>query len=207
MRPDLLRELGVLVRDGEFLSVENFVTEHAAELAPLLGTTARDLLQGPGHPDFLSRLGRRLDVVLQKRRQLRREAASDRAITAAVTLGRTARWFVPGGTRGVWVLDVELVLGDLLAGADKFVRFETPHNKVVIASDVLRRARILPRLFIDLVSFLDLDGLHFRWKAGRGALNLYPQKVEPTTALVVTLAMPALDAARAVGDGLSDALT
>jgi len=54
-----------------------------------------------------------------------------------------------------------------------------PFITVIIEVEVLRRARLLQRTYIDLACFIDGDGLHFRWKAGRGQLNLLSRKVVP----------------------------
>jgi hypothetical protein len=179
MPRDLLRELARLVRsaDADCLNVADFVVDNAAELAPLLHTTEVDLRNTAGQADdVVARVVRgRLQLALEEQREQRRDAAAATARNAAVEIGRTARWH----ERGV-VLDEGLVLGNLLADPrTKHIAFMLPFITVVIEVEVLRRARLLQRTYIDLACFIDSDGLHFRWKAGRGQLNLMSRKVAP----------------------------
>lgn len=190
MRPDLLRELGVLVRDGEFLSVENLVAEHAAELAPLLGTTAAELHALAAHGDDAPRLlGRLLDRARGVRAQRRRQDAAAIAEKTAADIGASARFFELGV-----VVDIDLVLGKLLADPSrKHIAFVLLDDVVVIEATLLRRARILRQTFMDAVCFIDEKGVHFRWKGGRGKLNLHTQVVGATelqNALVVLIPPP-----------------
>ena len=173
MPRDMLRELGWLVREGDVLNVDNFVCEHAAELAPLLGTTAENLHQGLERPELVGRLRGQLERVLDARRQRRRDDAAAIAERAAVAVGASARFFEHGV-----VLDIDLVLGELLADPTrKHVAFMLPENIVVVEAALLRRARLLRRTFMDAVCFIDEEGIHFRWKAGRGRLNLTSQPI------------------------------
>lgn len=180
MPRDLLRELVVLARTPEpdFLNVGNFVAEHAGELAPLLGTIETDLTAAAGHTDdvVVGRLRSRIDRAVVAQRQQRLEEGARRAERAALVVGRTARWFELGA-----VLDIELVLGDLLADPKrKHVAFGLPTgDAVVVEACLLRRARMLRRTFIDATCFAASDGFHFRWRGGRGVLRLAPQRVSP----------------------------
>ena len=179
MPRDLLRELGRLARvsepDGTTVGAD--VNEHAAELAPLLHTHVDALTRASGHRDevVLRTLRSRFDRAVVEERDRRREAAAIMARNAAVQLGRTARWH----ERGV-VLDETLVLGPLLADLrTKHIAFMLPFITVVIEVEVLRRARLLQRTYIDLACFVNGDGLTFVWKAGVGRLRLKSRKVVP----------------------------
>ena len=181
MPRDLLRELGRLARVSEpdGTTVGAYVNEHAAELAPLLHTHAEALTRASGHADeiVLRTLRPRFDRAVVEERDHRRETAAAVSRNAALQLGQTARWH----ERGV-VLDAALVLvlGPLLADArTKHIAFMLPFITVIIEVEVLRRARLLQRTYIDLACFIDGDGLHFRWKAGRGQLNLMSRNVMP----------------------------
>jgi hypothetical protein len=90
------------------------------------------------------------------------------------------------------VLEVDLLLGDLLADRHrKFFVFEDRDGKiaVTIARWMLTDVRLLRRIHIDLVAWVDTDGLHFRWRGGRGALNWKPQIV-PASAETAVLSVP-----------------
>ena len=61
----------------------------------------------------------------------------------------------------------------------KHIAFMLPFITVVIEVEVLRRARLLQRTYIDLACFVNGDGLTFVWKAGVGRLRLKSRKVVP----------------------------
>jgi len=188
---DVLRELAVLARapEADSYNVGTFVAEHAVELAPLLGTTETDLEAAAAHADVVvvHRLGSRIGRAVEGQRQQRLDEGARRAERAALIVGRTARWFELGA-----VLDIELVLGDLLADSKrKHVAFSLPAaDTVVVEARLLRRARVLRRIFIDATCFVARDGFHFRWRGGRGALRFSPLHVSATdrqNALLVTI--------------------
>ncbi len=188
MQRDVLRELAQLVRfyEADGHNIGPFVAEHACELAHLLSSHESELRDAIRENDgaLVDRLGARLAIAHETERQQRHERDVERAHRAARELGRTARWF----ERGV-VLDVDLVLGDLLAdNRCKFVRLHMLSFIVRIPTEHLRRARLL-RTYIDLVCYLDARGIHLRWKAGRGQLNLHSVKADAHTvdALVIDL--------------------
>jgi len=189
MRRDLLRELARLVRsaDADCLNVADFVVDNAAELAPLLHTTEADLRNAAGQADdVIARVVRgRLQHALEEQREQRRDVAAALSRNAALRLGQTARWH----ERGV-VLDETLVLGPLLADLKtKHVAFMLPFITVIIEVELLRRARLLQRTYIDLACFVNGEGLHFVWKAGVGRLRLASRKVAPA-AMRVALEVP-----------------
>jgi ElaB/YqjD/DUF883 family membrane-anchored ribosome-binding protein len=167
-----LRELVRLVRLSapDDVNVGAFVAEHAAELAPLLHTHDAALTKAAGHADeiVIRALRRRTDHALVEERERRRDAGAAAAREAALQVGRTARW-LPFGV----VVDADVVLGNLLADAgSRHVAFMLPEAIAAVETALLRRCRILPRTHIDIASFVDKDGVHFRWKGGKGALNL-----------------------------------
>lgn len=170
----------------------HFVAEHAGELAPLLGTTATDLEAAATHVDTIvvGRLRSRIDRAVVTQRQARLDEGARRAERAALIVGRTARWFELGA-----VLDIELVLGDLLADPKrKHVAFGLPTgDAVLVEASLLRRARMLRRTFIDATCFVEARGFHFRWRGGRGSLKFSPQRVNPVdkqAALFVPIPAP-----------------
>ena len=202
MQREPLRELAQLVRYAEpgGTNIGSFVAEHASELAHLLQSDERELRAAVREPDgvLVDRLRARLELALDRERQHRAEQDVDRAHGAARELGRTARWF----ERGV-VLDVDVLLGDLLADPRcRTVAFKLPTVTVCITTGVLRRARPLKRVYIDLACCVDETGLHLRWKGGRGALNFYPTKTV-SDALVVQLPPPVRRQPELIGDVLA----
>jgi hypothetical protein len=180
MPRDVLRELDRLARAAEpdALNVGAFVAENAVELAPLLGSTEADLTKAEGCPDevVVTAVRSRLDLALEAQRQRRRDEGAALAEKAAGAVGSTARWFELGV-----VIDVDLVLGQLLSDLTrKYVAFVLPETLVVVEAVLLRRARMLKRTFLDAAVFVDDAGVHFRWKGGRGRLNLKSQAVSPS---------------------------
>lgn len=170
-RDGLLRELAQLVRyaepDGN--NIASFVAEHAEELAQLLHSDPDELRSVANESDgvVLDRLRSRMELAFEAQRQSRCEHDIERAQRAARAVSRTARWFELGV-----MLDVDLVLGDLLAMPKcRYVGFRMEETTVVIPTERLRRARML-RIQLDLGCFVDADGVHVRWKNDRGRLNL-----------------------------------
>lgn len=193
MQRDFLRELAQLVRFAERdgTNIGQFVTEHAGELARILPCAHSELVAAARERDaeLVDRLRARLEHALLRDQQERHTRAVARAHRAAAELARTARWF----ERGV-VLDVDVLLGAVANGAvAKHVAFALPSATLVYEAALLRRARILQRTFLDIAVFVDEEALHFRWKAGRGAINIKPQVVSAAqmrAALVVAIPPP-----------------
>jgi hypothetical protein len=175
---ELLRELAQLLRAPEpgSTNLGSHLAEHADVLAPLLRTTPRDLRAGANDVDEVvaPKVQGRLESA---ERELRDECDRRRAevsIRAAHTLGATTRWM-----EGRAVLEVDLLLGDLLADKRvKFVVFEEEDQvSITVARWMLADVRPLRRIHLDLVAWVDGEGVHFRWRGGRGALNWRPQVV------------------------------
>ena len=190
MQRDPLRELAQLVRhaepDGRNLGF--FIAEHATELAHLLQSDESELLAAAHERDgaLVDRLRVRLDLALQAERELRSTRALELEAQAAWDLERTARWFELGVA-----LDVDVLLGGLLANpARRTVTFELPQSAVQIPTAVLRRARLLRKTYLDLAAFVDEHGVHFRWKAGKGQINLRGRDERNADALVIPLRPP-----------------
>jgi hypothetical protein len=103
------------------------------------------------------------------------ERRRERSLAAAQRLGATVRWSCVGAE-----LDVDLLLGEVLADrTKKWVRFDSQLDlKVVIPRYLIAAASPLRRIHIDLASFVDDKGLHFRWKGGRGGYNWRPHDVD-----------------------------
>lgn len=75
-------------------------------------------------------------------------------------------------------LEPRVLLGELLAGSQKYISLELTTTPVWLHRQTLLRAKTALRPFRDLNSFVDERGLHLRWRAGRGGLNLGPQAAE-----------------------------
>jgi len=102
------------------------------------------------------------------------ERRRDRSLAAAERLGATARLTETG-----IVLDADLLLGELLADrTKKWVQFDSQVAlNIIVPRHLIAAAAHLRRLHVDLASFVDDEGLHFRWKAGRGGLRFRPREV------------------------------
>ena len=207
MRLDLLRELAQLVRYAEpdGTNIGSFVAERASELAHLLHSDEGEL-RGASHERdaaLVDRLRVRVDLALERERESRTEHELERSHHAARDLARSARWFELGV-----VLDVDVVLGDLLAHPKaKAISFAFAGADIVVPTGLLRRARPLRRVYLDLACFVDERGIHLRWKGGRGQLNVYA--VEPNAhaeqnALLVDLPARAERRPALLGDVLAD---
>lgn len=173
MRRELLRELARLVRCAEpdGANVGSFVAQHACELARVLHVDTPELVEVCAERDgrVVDRLRPRLELALEREHRLQRARQVERARLAAVSVALTSRSFELG-----IVLDVDIVLGDLLADrATKYVTFAAIDARVVVPVAMMRRARYLRHLYVDLACFVSERGLALRWKAGRGRLNLY----------------------------------
>ena len=106
-------------------------------------------------------------------RAAREREAERRAQVAARELNDTAIW-----ADGTVLLDQRVLLGDLLAHPTaKWIGFEVNEQAIVISRQKLRAARAALRPFLDLAAYLDQHGLHFRWRGGRGGLDLFSQEV------------------------------
>ena len=94
---------------------------------------------------------------------------------AATTLGRTVRWTEQGA-----VLDTDLLLGDVLADREKkYIAFKGEYFEVAIERDTLVRAAMVRRIYIDVAASVDAEGLHVRWRGGRGGYNWKARFVAP----------------------------
>ena len=108
---------------------------------------------------------------------------------AAAVLGRTVRWTEQGA-----VLDTDLLLGDVLVDREKkYVTFKGEDFTVAVERDTLARAAMVRRIYLDVAACVDADGLHVRWRGGRGGYNWKPRFVAPADReRVLTVALPPL---------------
>jgi len=185
-RSDLLRQLQQLVKlEGADDEVLAFVIANLAVVASALGAREDQLEEAMRHEDFPGRLRRHLVGLRQRERAVRAVEGGVTASKVAAALGASAAWHEEGAH-----LDVQLLLdaGLTAAGVDH-VRFEGNGLDVAIAKRTLvDLRRHLPR-FPDLGAYVDVGGLHLRWRGGLGQLNFSPQKCLPT-ATVVPLRQP-----------------
>ena len=190
-QPDRLRELVRLMRSPEPGSnnLGSFVATHASELGDALATTADDLKLAAQCDDdeVRRRIGARVKRAVERLKGAKLLQASHRTRAAADLIAERALW---AGRAAV--LDSDLVLGDLLADpSHKHIGFALYVGETVLVErTVLVRARLLRRLFLDVACFVNESGLHFRWRGGRGALNLKRLELcatEARDALVVSI--------------------
>ena len=177
--PRELKELALLVRSPEpdSTNLGDYLASNAEALAPFLHATPANLRSTVARrdEDVAPGLRHHLDQIARSVEEDRRARSLERARRGALTLGATARWTECGA-----VLDVDLLLRDLLADrSKKYISFKGVGVGVTVRRDTLVRVAALRRLHIDLVAFVDGEGLHFRWKGGRGGYNWLPQLVHP----------------------------
>ena len=106
------------------------------------------------------------------------------------------------------VLDVDVFLGDVLAGTHEYITMENESLRVSVLRHTLVKARAALRGFLDLAAYVDERGLHLVWRGGRGGLNLLPQREErgASTLLVNLRARPATRRASAFPVPIADVL-
>ena len=176
--PSALRELIALIRLNESGStLRSALLEQGAVLGPELGLSDDELRRLTELADedlerALTGLVRRAHV---QRSEAHRAGARELALTAAERLGAKAR-----RTRtGAFGLDVSLLLGDALADRQaKYVLFDVDGREVPIFRSTLMAVRRVARPFADLSAEVAADALRFRWHAGRGGFNFYPQLLQ-----------------------------
>jgi hypothetical protein len=154
-----------------------FVADHAGELAQVLGIDARwlEAARATDDEDVAPRirqlLARARDHQVQQDLGRRRQ----RSLEAAERLGASATWTDLGAE-----LDMDLLLGELLADrTKKWVAFTADHGaQAVIPRYLLAATAPLRRVHLDLAGWVDLHGLHVRWKGGRGGYNWRSHEVD-----------------------------
>jgi hypothetical protein len=180
-RRDPVRELAFLARappEPGSCNLGGFLADNAAELAQVLGVPPTELEAervvddeelAPRIRQLLERArNHHIEEDLERRRQ--------RSLAAAQKLGASVRWTAVGAE-----LDVDVLLGELLAGRSmKWFAFDSQVDlKVVIPRHLVAAVRPLRRNHMDLAAFVSGRGLSFRWRAGRGGLNLWHREVDP----------------------------
>lgn len=175
-----LRELAVLLRSPELDSnnIGLFLAAHADELAPVLRSSPESLRAAGKLTDerVVPALRKRLASVLDHHQLARATLASERSCRAASLLGQTVRWTELGA-----VLDVDVLLRDVIADRrNRYITFTFAGTQVAVRRETLAAVTPLRRNVLDLVAFVNSDGVHFRWKGGRGGYNWRPQVVPPS---------------------------
>jgi hypothetical protein len=204
-----LRDLARLIRLHEpgSTNLGSHLHEHADALAPLLRITPGELRARAHDVDELLVPGivRTLESVDRALRSDRERKQSEISLRAAHTIGSTARWMEDRA-----VLDVDMVLSELLADRRvKYITFiaEGDDIAVTVYRWMLADVRPLRRVFIDLVSWADSEGFHFRWRGGRGAINWKSQVVAAgAEAFVLTVPLRARRVHQVRGAWLGDVL-
>ena len=176
---DPVRELAQLLRVPEAGSnnLGDFLANHANELAQALDADPHQLALARALDDeeLLPSIVQLLDHT--RRRRVRDDLARrrERSIAAAIRLGRTARWTELGAE-----LDVDLLLGEVLADRTrKWVSFEGEGLSVSIPRHLIAATALVARQHLDLAAYVDEQGLHVRWRAGKGRYNWRPLTPRP----------------------------
>ena len=164
------------------------------------------------HPELLAQVDVRLDLtqddaalalalapfIGRNKKHLASANVAQRGDRAERAAGQLA-----ASVRHEWdrvVLDVDVLLGDVLAGSHKYIGLELQAMRISVLRHVLVKARGALRGFLDLGAYADERGLHLVWRAGRGGLNLLPQRVERGGSTLVVDLRPATPMRRASGD-------
>lgn len=163
------------------------------------------------HPELLARLDLRLDLaqddaalalalapfVGRHRKYIAKTSAAERDVRAERAATQLA-----GSARHEWnrvVLDVDVLLGEVLAGTHKYIAMELDTVRVSVLRHLLVRARGALRGFLDLAASVDERGLHLVWRAGRGGLNLVAHREERGAATLLVDLRPRAPMRRASG--------
>jgi hypothetical protein len=190
---DVLRELVRLARvpeEGAY-NLGAHLAEHANELAPVLGTTAKDLESSAALTDeaIVPRLRARLQSVLARREEERLRGAEEVARVAIERLAASVRW-----EDGRAHMDERLLFSrDLWATRSKHAVFVGEDFETAARRDLLLIARAALAGFLDTLAWVDRDGLHLRWRGNHGRLKFHPQVLTPSDrarALVIALPAP-----------------
>lgn len=178
-RRDPVRELALLVRVPEpgTTNLGEFVFANAEQLAQALAIDRTQLEAASVFDDeeVAPRLRRLLDLARLRQIQQEVDRRRARSLEAARRLGASVRWTDLGAE-----LDVDLLLGELLADRTrKWVAFTTAEGTATIVPRHLVAATApLRRIHIDLASWVDPHGLHFRWKGGCGGYRWRSHEVD-----------------------------
>lgn len=117
--------------------------------------------------DVIRCAGQALDLAKKRKRQEKYNNSATVAREAAEELRRSARWACD-----LLYLDCRVVLGRLLLAPTRYIRFQWHEVEVVVERSRLARLRRLAQRLDGLSVHLSTDALCFRWKGGRGGLNL-----------------------------------
>ena len=207
--PDPLRELALLARTAEpgTTNLADYIASRAEELGPALHVTPKLLRRVAGHDDakVAPRLRRWLERANSTLIEDRRARHIEASLRAAAFLGDTARWTTFGA-----IVQVDVLVGDLLADRGRrYIVFSFGARSIAIERSTLTRVTPLRRMFLDLAAFVNNEGLHFRWRGGRGGFNWKSRRVpeeERRRVLEVMLRAPR-SARTTAGAWLGDVLT
>ena len=176
-------------------NIGQYLAARAHVLAPELAVPVATLVAAALVTD--EEIAPQLEALLRQRveqsRTTRQVSAVERASTAASRISRSAIW-----ERNLVRIDPALLLGDLLADTNhKYVAFSFDEHDITIdRAKLVDVSRILTsKTYPDRSAYLDAYGLHFRWKSGRGGLNLVtqvPSVLERDRVLHVVLERPAV---------------
>jgi hypothetical protein len=173
LRTSTLRELRYLlrVRNAEGLRAM-FVDDDS--LGGALGLHD-SLLRDGDDAEVLEHVGRTVTRFREEHQSRRLEEARVASARAAVLLRETAQQ-----REGGLGLDAELILGPLLADSSvRFIEFVHQENAVAVRRQKLLELRRISRRLPGLRAAVDAEALRFRWRGGKGGLDLRGQYLAP----------------------------
>lgn len=176
-RPSLRSELEGLHAEVGVEGLRAVLVDEAEHFARRLDVGAQDVVALCELDDqsFRMRLGGLIERVEPIDPRERARELERRADDAAAELALQARFHHDGIE-----LDRALLFGPLLADPDKkIVTFDLGGAEVSVARRKLVAVKHATRRFTDLTVTADPQALRFRWRGGRGGLNLRPLRVRP----------------------------
>jgi len=178
-RRDAVRELALLARAPEpgTSNLGEFVADHADELAQALDVDPHKLALGRALDDeeLMPRILQLLERARGRKVREDLDRRRERSIAAAIRLGQSARWSELGAE-----LDVDLLLGDVLADRTRrWLSFGGEGLSVTIPRNLIAATIPVARQHLDLAAYVDEQGLHFRWRGGKGRYNWRSQGLRP----------------------------
>lgn len=165
-----LAERRTLQKGSDTRGLRQLYLRDGEELARASGMDPSRLLQLAERSDSEVQRGsaKVLDLARHRARQQKVDDGLRRATRAAREIQRAARW-----QDGNVHLDVTEVLGDLLAAPSKYFCFSVEEEQVLVERGRLARLRPLARRLDGLSVHLTERALCFRWRGGRGGLDLF----------------------------------
>ncbi len=187
-----LRKFIVVNRDPENVAeIRSYIEEHVVELAEEVGVSSETIINALATVSDDSVLATKmLDAVKKAEANQRVNKKEGRAKTAQAAADRVASRAVFDGDRVQ--LDLPALLSSALTKRQDLLVFTTPDFSVaVFQAPLLDLAKVKLR---GVTGFVDAEGLHVRWRSGRGGLNLRSKTDAHAGRIVVSLSRSAVAA-------------